>query len=346
MPRTFGEGSGNERASTLRTTSAKRVASRSIRPACQCVYQSASRTPSGFASGAARTRKSGTMCASTASGRGPAPEAPPPARGRSGRRVRAASPRRTARTRTLAGNPECAPTDAQRTTSSSERAASASTRSSVCASTGCSASSVWVTKTSRIRRSCGRSAPDRPPQTAPASSASRHSAHAPRRPAPVRAAVLEDADERGDERVLVAGRDQDSLDPVRDEVGYAAGIGGDHPAPARERLDHDAAETFGPGREDEQRRLVERTRDLVRTRAPARARPAQGDPRRAGRPPPAASRGRRSRAEPRARPGRHAAMRLRAPRCSCTPPASRRRARSAARAAPAPGSAVNAERSL
>ena len=52
-------------------TSARRTAIRSVLPACQCVYQSNSGIPRGFASGAASTRKSGTMCASTASGARP-----------------------------------------------------------------------------------------------------------------------------------------------------------------------------------------------------------------------------------------------------------------------------------
>ena len=54
IPCTFGERSGNERTVTLSTASASRVARRSSLPACQCVYQSAMRTPSGRASGQAR----------------------------------------------------------------------------------------------------------------------------------------------------------------------------------------------------------------------------------------------------------------------------------------------------
>ncbi len=68
IPRTFGESSGYERRSTLSAASARRVASRSVQSEFQCVYQSRSGTRRIFATGAASTRKIGTMCESSASG--------------------------------------------------------------------------------------------------------------------------------------------------------------------------------------------------------------------------------------------------------------------------------------
>ncbi len=69
IPRTLGLSSGNERRSTLSTTSAARVASRNERSAFQCVYHNATGIRYGLQSGAARSRKSGIMCESSASGR-------------------------------------------------------------------------------------------------------------------------------------------------------------------------------------------------------------------------------------------------------------------------------------
>ena len=125
MPRTFGEGSGNERSSTLRTTSAKRVASRSVLVAAQCVYQSASRTRSELRERRGEHEKERDHVRQHGVGAGPAPEL----RHQSAREADAAAePRARAELANahVGGQPGGAPTDAQRTTSSSERAASAS----------------------------------------------------------------------------------------------------------------------------------------------------------------------------------------------------------------------------
>ena len=87
------------------------------------------------------------------------------------------------RKRTLPGR-SCRCTESQTTVTDSQRAASARTTSTVCASTGWSASTVWVTKTSRIvsalfRRPRRRRAPASRPRAVPESSASRRSALAP-----------------------------------------------------------------------------------------------------------------------------------------------------------------------
>ena len=55
IARTFFDRSGNVRGSTVSTVDATRSAARSVRDACQCVYQSSTLTPSGRASGAAST---------------------------------------------------------------------------------------------------------------------------------------------------------------------------------------------------------------------------------------------------------------------------------------------------
>ncbi len=136
---------------------------------------------------------------------------------------------------------------------------------------------------------------------------------------------------------LVGGRDQDSLDAVADEVGNPARVGRDHPAAARERLDHDPAQA-------PRARTAERAASPRRTRA-RRLRgsscvhvldAARGARARAPRSPPGASPCRRSRASPRAADRRRVARPQRARRRSCRARACRRRARSdvpAARAA-------------
>ena len=69
IPRSLGVGSGKDCSSTLSTTSARRVARRSDRPARQCVYHRPSGIRCSLQSGAARVRNTGTMWASTALGR-------------------------------------------------------------------------------------------------------------------------------------------------------------------------------------------------------------------------------------------------------------------------------------
>ena len=105
---------GTSRRSTLRTTSTSGVASRSDRPACQCVYQRRSGTRSSFVSGAASSTKSGTMCTSTAAGRCRAAAARPPRRAQNRRRGRGACARRRSGS-DVAGQVVTAPTESQRT---------------------------------------------------------------------------------------------------------------------------------------------------------------------------------------------------------------------------------------
>ena len=147
MPRNLSESSGNERRSTLSTRSARRVAMRSERDACQCVYQSSSGTRSGFASGAARVRKVGTMCTSTAAGRGRSDRASAASK-RAPRPAFVLEP--NVRKATFAGR-SCRPTRSAITSTCSQRSASAPTASTVWASAVWSASTTCVTKTSRER---------------------------------------------------------------------------------------------------------------------------------------------------------------------------------------------------
>ena len=104
---------------------------------------------SGFASGAASSAKSGTMWiehGARARLRGSTEAARPRANLMPARD--SATTRRRCGARTFAGQ-SWRPTASQSTSTASKRAASARTRSTVCASTGWSASIFWVTKTSR-----------------------------------------------------------------------------------------------------------------------------------------------------------------------------------------------------
>ena len=90
--------------------------------------------------------------------------------------------------------------------------------------------------------------------------------NAPALPSPSRAASSRSPSTRSsafDERVLVRPRDKQPFTAVLDEVEHPAGARRHDTAPARERLDHHPAQPFGPGRQDEDRRLVESRRDTL-----------------------------------------------------------------------------------
>ena len=112
---------------------------------------------------------------------------------------------------------------------------------------------------------------------------------------------------------------------VRDDVGDAARIGRDDRAPACEGLEHDATESFGPRRQHERARSVERLGDLRRRQARGGASPIEADREGARRQRPAASPCRRSSAERPAACRRRAARPRRARARSCTPRARPRR---------------------
>ena len=86
--------------------------------------------------------------------------------------------------------------------------------------------------------------------------------------------VGERANERIGERCRVAGRNEEPGRPVLDDVGNPADAARDDAATAAERLDHDAAETLRPRRENEDGRVVERPGHLGRRErlGPARLR--------------------------------------------------------------------------
>ncbi len=86
--------------------------------------------------------------------------------------------------------------------------------------------------------------------------------------------VGEHANERIGERCRVAGRNEEPGRPVLDDVGNPADAAPDDAATAAERLDHDAAETLRPRRENEDGRVVERPGHLGRRErlGPARLR--------------------------------------------------------------------------
>src|SRR5439155_1669050 len=142
----FDDSSGNERRSTLTTRVTTRSATRKDRPAYQCVYQSSSGIRSGRTSGAAKSAYSGTMCATTASGRGRS-DAASAASKRTARCARVRAPKR--RTTHLSGSAPRAAWSVT-TTTSSTRSASARTIGSVAPSAGWSGSAACVMKTSRL----------------------------------------------------------------------------------------------------------------------------------------------------------------------------------------------------
>ena len=192
------------------------------------------------------------MCTSTASGRGRAQLRRQRAREPERRGRAACARRRRARARSRAAS--WRPDRAQSTTTVRRAAPAHRTRSTVWARAGCSASSVCVTKTSRISGRCPRDPRRRalasPLRAPPASSATRRSAALRRRPEPFReGAVGEHALDRGRERCHVRRRDQAvPRRSSRDEVGNPTRVRRDHASAARERLDHDPAEPLRPRR--------------------------------------------------------------------------------------------------
>ena len=76
-------------------------------------------------------------------------------------------------------------------------------------------------------------------------------------------AGCEEADECSGEGLRVARLDQEAVPTVLDEVRDAADAARDDGARAAEGLDDHAAHPFGAGRQHEERRLVQGTRDLL-----------------------------------------------------------------------------------
>ena len=163
IPRTFGESSGNERRSTLRTTSAS-ARREPERPVGVPVRVPEERAARGAASRAAprAARKSRDHVREHGVGRASLPKVPQPAR--ASKRTPRPTPRSRAErraARTFAGKVVRARRGRRGRRPARSASASARTRSTVCASAGCSASTTWVTNTSRVRRS-GAPRPSRP----------------------------------------------------------------------------------------------------------------------------------------------------------------------------------------